>query len=83
MLAVVAGARRPTACPDANGNDRTWLYVKKRGNPRAGKRVFIYTRRQVNGWESRGQMQKTTALVPSSGGAAGGERGGRAGAKRG
>jgi hypothetical protein len=42
--------------------DITKLYVDKYGVPPAGKRVFIHTRQQVNGWQEA--AKKTTAVVP-------------------
>jgi hypothetical protein len=46
-------------------SDITRLYIKKFGVPPPNTRVFIRTWQQVNGWENRGQMQLTNALVPA------------------
>jgi hypothetical protein len=74
-----AWARRPTARPGANGNDRTGLYVNKRSNRRAGLRVFSEMRQPVNGWNDIPAQRD--ALVPGKAGSVGkrsrGERPGR------
>ena len=64
-------------------SDITRLYIKKYGVPPANTRVFIRAWQQVDGWECRGQMRLTNALVPANGGVADGQRGGRAGGKKG
>ena len=48
--------------PVAGVSDITKLYVDKYGVPPAGKRVFIHTRQQVNGWQDA--PKQTTAVVP-------------------
>ncbi|MCX6928634.1 MAG: hypothetical protein NT154_36295 [Verrucomicrobia bacterium] len=50
--------------PDPVGgiSDITELYVAKYGVPPVGKRVFIHTRQQVNGWQDG--PKQTTAVVP-------------------
>ena len=45
-------------------SDITRLYIKKFGVPPPNTRVFIRTWQQVDGWENRGQMKLTNALVP-------------------
>jgi hypothetical protein len=42
----------------------TRLYYKKFGVPPENSRVFIRTWQQENGWEDRGGMRLTSALVP-------------------
>jgi hypothetical protein len=42
----------------------TRQYIEKFGMPPPNTRVFIRTWQQVDGWEDRGQMQLTNALVP-------------------
>jgi hypothetical protein len=44
--------------------DITSLYVAKFGEPPAGKRVFIQTVQQINGW--RDQPKTTSARVPAA-----------------
>ena len=53
--------------PDAveHLSDITRLYVKKFGVPPANTRIFIRAWQQVDGWERRGQMTLTEALVPA------------------
>ena len=46
-------------------SDITRLYIKKFGVPPPNTRVFIRTWQVVDGWEDRGQMQLTNALVPT------------------
>ncbi len=41
------------------------LYIRKYGVPPANTRIFIRTWQQVDGWERRGQMHLTDALVPA------------------
>jgi hypothetical protein len=55
--------------------DITRPYIEKFGVPPPNTRVFIRTWQEVDGWEDRGQMQLTNALVPTRGGGAGGRRG--------
>jgi hypothetical protein len=50
--------------PVKGWSDITRLYFKKFGVPPPHTRVFIRTWQQVDGWEDRGQMQLTNALVP-------------------
>jgi hypothetical protein len=42
----------------------TRLYTRKYGVPPPNSRIFIRAWQQVDGWEFRGQMQLTNALVP-------------------
>ena len=42
----------------------TRLYLKKYGVPPPNSRIFIRAWQQVDGWEFRGQMRLTNALVP-------------------
>lgn len=46
-------------------SDITRIYTKKFGMPPPNTRVFIRTWQQVDGWENRGQMRLTNALVPT------------------
>ena len=55
-------------------SDITRLYLKKFGVPPPNMRVFIRTWQVVDGWEDRGQMQLTNALVPIPGAEVGGRR---------
>jgi len=50
--------------PVAGVSDITELYVAKYGVPPVTKRVFIYTRQQINGWQDA--PKRTTAVVPSA-----------------
>ena len=52
--------------PDADGEvvDITELYVAMFGVPPAGKRIFIQTLQQINGWQDR--PKTTTALRPGT-----------------
>ena len=45
-------------------SDITRLYIRKYGVPPANTRIFIRAWQQVEGWECRGQMHLTEALVP-------------------
>jgi hypothetical protein len=45
-------------------SDITRLYIKKFGMPPPNARIFIRTWQVMDGWENRGQMQLTNALVP-------------------
>jgi len=69
--------------PVEHVSDITRLYLKKFGVPPVNTRVFIRTWQQVDGWEDRGQMQITNALVRPRGGGAGSQPGGGAGGKKG
>jgi hypothetical protein len=44
-------------------NDITDMYEKRYGIPRAGLRVFIRTKLEIDGWET--DPIETTAIVPS------------------
>ena len=50
--------------PVKHFSDITRLYIRKYGVPRANTRIFIRAWQQVDGWECRGQMRLTDALVP-------------------
>src|ERR1035437_3478699 len=50
--------------PVRGWSDITRLYIKKFGVPPPNTRVFIRTWQVVDGWEDRGQMRLTNALVP-------------------
>ena len=56
--------------PVEHVSDITRLYIEKYGVPPPNTRVFIRTWQVVEGWENRGQMQLTNALVPTRGGGA-------------
>ena len=60
--------------PVEHVSDITRLYLKKFGVPPPNTRVFIRTWQVVDGWEDRGQMHLTDALVPIPGAGAGGRR---------
>jgi hypothetical protein len=60
--------------PVEHVSDITRLYIKKYGVPPPNTRVFIRTWQVVDGWEDRGQMRLTNALLPTRGGGAGGRR---------
>ena len=64
-------------------SDITRLYIKKYGVPPANTRMFIRTWQQVDGWEYRGQMRLTNALVPPRDWVLHGQRASRAGGKKG
>jgi len=49
--------------PVTGESDITRLYLKKHGVPKAGSRIIIRTRQQVNGW--RDLPKRTDAIVPS------------------
>jgi hypothetical protein len=51
--------------PVKHFSDIARLYIRKYGVPAANTRVFIRTWQQVDGWECRGQMHLTDALVPA------------------
>jgi hypothetical protein len=53
-----------TPAPDGDLCDITALYVAKYGVPRPGKRIFIQTIQQINGWQDL--PKPTTALVPAA-----------------
>jgi hypothetical protein len=46
-------------------SDLTRLYIRKCGVPPANTRNFIRTWQHMEGWECRGQMRLTDALVPA------------------
>ena len=46
-------------------SDITRLYIKKYGVPPANTRIFVRAWQQIEGWECRGQMRLTQALVPA------------------
>ena len=50
--------------PVKGWSDITRQYIEKFGVPPPNTRVFIRTWQQVDGWENRGQMKLTNALVP-------------------
>jgi hypothetical protein len=50
--------------PERGESDITEMYVAKYGEPEPGKKVFIRTRQQKDGWE--GREQDLSALVPVS-----------------
>jgi hypothetical protein len=52
----------PLPASDAGESNITEMYVKKRGMPWPGSRVFIYTQQQVNGW--RDEPVQIDAIVP-------------------
>ena len=60
--------------PVEHVSDITRLYVKKFGVPPPNTRVFIRTWQVVDGWEDRGQMKLTNALVPIPAAEAAGQR---------
>ena len=51
--------------PVKHFSDIARLYIRKYGVPLANTRIFIRTWQQVDGWECRGQMHLTDALVPA------------------
>ncbi len=63
-------------------SDITRLYIKTHGVPPPNTRIFIRVWQEVDGWENRGAMQITSALVPARGGAARGQQGARGGGKK-
>lgn len=50
--------------PVEHVSDITRLYIRKFGLPPPNTRVFIRTWQVVDGWEDRGQMHLTNALLP-------------------
>src|SRR5208282_6868056 len=50
--------------PQAGESDITDLYVQKYGEPEPGKRVFIRTRQQKDGWEGRDHDLSQVVLAP-------------------
>jgi len=64
-------------------SDITRLYIRKYGVPPANARIFIRVWQQVDGWECRGQMRITDALVPARVWAVHGQRGSRGGGEKG
>ena len=69
--------------PVEHASDITRLYIKKYGVPPANTRIFIRAWQQVEGWECRGQMRLTEALVPARVWMPHGQRASRAGGKKG
>jgi hypothetical protein len=61
----------------------TRLYVRKYGVPPPNTRIFIRAWQQVDGWECRGQMRLTNALVPPLAAVAEAQRGRPVGGKKG
>jgi len=58
------GPRLGTLPAPAGGlSDITELYVKKHGVPPVGKRLFIWTKQQINGWQEF--PRETNAVVPA------------------
>jgi hypothetical protein len=51
--------------PVEHVSDITRLYIRKYGVPPANTRIFIRAWQQVEGWECRGRMRLTDALVPA------------------
>jgi hypothetical protein len=64
-------------------SDITRLYIRKYGAPPANTRIFIRTWQQAEGWECRGQMHLTEALVPARVWALHSQRASRIGGKKG
>ena len=64
-------------------SDITRLYIRKYGVPPANTRIFIRTWQQVEGWECRGQMHLTEALVPARVWVLHSQRASRTGGKKG
>jgi len=64
-------------------SDIARLYRQKYGVPPPNSRIFIRAWQEVDGWENKGAMQITSALVPTRGGAAGGHAGARRSGKKG
>ena len=50
--------------PQAGESDITDLYVQKYGQPEPGKKVFIRTRQQKDGWEGRDHDLSQIVLAP-------------------
>ena len=50
--------------PQAGESDITDLYVQKYGEPEPGKKVFIRTRQQKDGWEGRDHDLSQVVLAP-------------------
>lgn len=69
--------------PVEHVSDIKRLYLDKFGVPPANSRVFIRTWQEVDGWENRGQMRLTNALVPARGSGAGARPKDRAEGKKG
>ena len=72
-----------TPAPVEHVSDITRLYIRKYGVPPANTRNFIRAWQQVEGWECRGQMPLTGALVPARVWVLRGQRAIRAGGKKG
>jgi hypothetical protein len=64
-------------------SDITRLYIRKYGVPPANARIFIRTWQQVEGWECRGQMHLTEALIPARVWVLHSQRASRTGGKKG
>ena len=58
------------------------LYISEFGVPPPNTRIFIRAWQEADGWENRGAMQITSALVPREGGTVGGQKGGRGSRKK-
>jgi hypothetical protein len=79
--------------PDECMSHITRLYLKKLKEPKklkrylhvalAGSRIFLRAWQQVEGWECRGQMRLTEALVPARGWVLHDQRASRTGGKKG
>jgi hypothetical protein len=69
--------------PVEHVSDITRLYIRKYGVPPANTRIFIRACQQVEGWECRGQMRLTDALVPARVWVLHGQRSSRTGGKKG
>ena len=64
-------------------SDITRLYIKKYGVPPANTHIFIRAWQQIEGWECRGQMRLTQALVPARVWKLHGQQASRTGGKKG
>jgi hypothetical protein len=51
--------------PVEHVSDIARLYIRQYGVPPANRRIFIRAWQQLEGWECRGQMRLTDALVPA------------------
>jgi hypothetical protein len=51
---------------DSEVADITDLYVAKHGVPPAGKRIFIQTLQQINGWRDRPKTTSARVLAPQA-----------------
>jgi hypothetical protein len=68
--------------PVEHVSDITRLYIRKYGVPLANARIFIRAWQQVEGWECRGQMRLTDAIVPARVWVLHGQRASRTGRKK-